>query len=189
MRAGCALFGAALFGALVARADAQGMSIHMHSGEGYAADGVLFEPTAGQAPFAAIVVIPDERGVIKQITDSAQDLAAAGYFVVVVDLNRGEAPGVAKLSDGQAMHDLNAALAFLSKQSRVRRDCFGALGWDSGGKYARRLAAVANSKVCAVAIREGSDLKVYPDAGRASDTGDVQQRTQRFFKAQLGSRR
>ena len=139
-------------GLLCTRAEAQGVNIHMHSAEGYAADGVLFEPATGEPPFPAILLIPDERGVTKRITDTAQDLSAAGYFVTVVDLNRGEPPDVAKRSGEQAWHDLNSALGFLAKQSRVRHDCVGVLGWQSGGTYALKLA-VADPKICTVVVR------------------------------------
>jgi carboxymethylenebutenolidase len=153
VRAGSAIPLALTFLALLfTRAEAQGVNIHMHSGEGYAADGVLFEPATGQPPFPAILLIPDERGLTKRVTDTAQDLSAAGYFVTVVDLNRGEPPDVAKHSGEQALHDLNAALGFLAKQSRVRHDCFAALGWQSGGIYALKLAA-ADPKICTVVVR------------------------------------
>lgn len=141
----------ALLALMIPRAQAQGVSIHMHSGEGYAADGVLFEPASGQAPFPALLLIPDEHGVTQLVTDTAQDLSAAGYFVTVVDLNRGQPPDVAQHSSEQAVHDLNAALSFLAKQSRVRHDCVGALGWQSGGTYALKLAA-ADPKICAVVV-------------------------------------
>jgi dienelactone hydrolase len=38
------------------------------------------------------------------------------------------------------MHDLESALAFLSGQSRVRRDRIGVLGWGMGARFALRLA-------------------------------------------------
>jgi carboxymethylenebutenolidase len=139
-------------GLLFTRAEAQGVNIHMHSGEGYAADGVLFEPATGEPPFPAILLIPDERGLTKRVTDTAQDLSAAGYFVTVVDLNRGEPPDVAERSGEQALHDLNSALGFLANQSRVRHDCIGVLGWQSGGTYALKLAA-ADPKICTVVVR------------------------------------
>jgi carboxymethylenebutenolidase len=123
----------------------------MHSAEGYAADGVLFEPT-GKEPFSAILMIPDERGLIKRLFDAAESLSAAGFVVVAVDLNRGEPAAVAQHSDEQAVHDLNAAFAFLSNQSNVRHDCVGAIGWGTGGAYALKLAA--DSRVCAVAIQD-----------------------------------
>jgi len=152
VRAGSAIPVALTLLALFTRAEAQGVNIHMHSGEGYAADGVLFEPATGQPPFPAILLIPDERGLTKRVTDTAQDLSAAGYFVTVVDLNRGEPPDVAKRSGEQALHDLNAALGFLARQARVRHDCVGALGWQSGGIYALKLAA-ADPKICTVVVQ------------------------------------
>jgi dienelactone hydrolase len=152
VRVGIVFCALTLLALLFTRAEAQGVSIHMHSAEGYAADGVLFEPATGQPPFPAILLIPDERGLTERVTDTAQDLSAAGYFVTVVDLNRGEPPGVAKHSSEQALHDLNAALGFLARQSRVRHDCLGALGWQSGGIFALKLAAV-EPKICTVVIR------------------------------------
>jgi carboxymethylenebutenolidase len=125
------------------------MRIHMHTGEGYAADGALYEP-AGQAPFAAIILVPDESGLTQRVSDAASGLAASGNVVVAVDLNRGESPSTAKRSDEQTRHDLNAALAFLSSQTNVKKGCFGAVGWGDAVKYVFELAA--SSKVCAVAI-------------------------------------
>jgi dienelactone hydrolase len=185
----------ALLALLFTRAEAQGVNIHMHSGEGYAADGVMFEPATGKPPFPAVLLIPDERGLTKRVTDTAEDLSAAGYFVTVVDLNRGEPPEVAKRSDKKALHDLNAALAFLAKQSRVRHDCVGVLGWQSGGLYALKLAA-ADAKICTVVVR-GAGL---PDAAvkraslhaqvMASDDPDedLRARTLTFLKTHLAER-
>lgn len=178
-----------LLGLLFTRAEAQGVSIHMHSGEGYAADGVLFEPASGQSPFPAILLIPDERGLTQRVTDTAQDLSAAGYFVTVVDLNRGQAADVAEHSAEQALHDLDAALAFLSKQSRVRQECLGVLGWQSGGLYALKLAA-ANAKICAVVVR-GAALP--PDSAKLRakvmvGSDDQLARTLMFFKTALQGR-
>jgi carboxymethylenebutenolidase len=121
----------------------------MHGDGAYAADGVLFRP-AGQPPFPAILLIPDGRGVTATAMEEAEGLAAAGYFVTAVDLNRGLAPGAASRSDSQAEQDIGAALAFIRSQSSVRQDRIGVLGWGSGGGFALRLAA--DSRVCAVAI-------------------------------------
>jgi len=177
---------------MIPRAQAQGVSIHMHSGEGYAADGVLFEPASGQSPFPALLLIPDEHGVTQLVTDTAQDLSAAGYFVTVVDLNRGQPPDVAKHSSEQAVHDLNAALSFLAKQSRVRHDCVGALGWQSGGTYALKLAA-ADPKICAVVV-----WGAVPSLDRAAvhaavmvsevDAKHLRASTLTFLKAHLADR-
>jgi dienelactone hydrolase len=185
-----------LLALLVTRAEAQGVNIHMHSGEGYAADGVLFEPAAGQPPFPAIVLIPDDRGLTKRVTDVAQELSEAGYFVTVVDLNRGQPPDVAEHSAERALHDLNSALGFLAKQSRVRHDCVGALGWQSGGTYALKLASL-DPKVCAVVVRggtpPGASLKLAKMHAQvmvqAADAEGLRTRTLAFLKAHLADRR
>ena len=135
---------------MFATAQAQsGSRIHMHGKGDYAADGALYVPT-GQGPFAAIILIPDERGLTRRVTDSAVSFVQAGYIVVAVDLNRGLAEGAAKRSDEQIRLDLDAALAFLAGQSNVRQRSIGAMGWGSGGISALRLAA--DGKIAAVAI-------------------------------------
>jgi dienelactone hydrolase len=140
----------AIVAAFVARAQAQsGIRIHMHGKDGYAADGMLYVPP-GQGPFAAILLIPDERGLTRRIGDSAQGFADAGYVTVAVDLNRGLSESAASRSAEQARLDLDAALAFLASQSNVRQDRIGVMGWGSGGISALQLAA--DGKVAAVAI-------------------------------------
>jgi dienelactone hydrolase len=140
----------ALIGLMSGRAQAQSsIRIHMHGKGDYAADGALYVPK-GQGPFAAIMLIPDERGLTRRVTDSAASFVEAGYIVVAVDLNRGLAEGAVKRSDEQIGLDLDAALAFLASQSNVRQDGIGAMGWGSGGISALRLAA--DGKVAAVAI-------------------------------------
>jgi dienelactone hydrolase len=139
-----------IIGLISARAQAQsGIRIHMHGKGPYAADGVLYVPP-GPGPFAAIVLIPDERGLTQRVTDSALNFVNAGYIVVAVDLNRGLPAADAQRSDEQIKLDLDAALAFLANQPNVRQDSIGALGWGSGGISALRLAAEA--KLTAVAI-------------------------------------
>lgn len=143
------LLGLVLWGLLAAQADAQGIRIHMHGDEGYAADGVLFRPS-GQPPFPAIILIPDERGITARVIDEATGLAAAGYVAVAVDLNRGLAANEARRSDEQAEHDVASALAFLSSQATVRQDRLGEEAWGSGGRYA--LLAAQDKRVRAVAL-------------------------------------
>jgi carboxymethylenebutenolidase len=150
-----------------AEAGAQGIRIHMHGDGGYAADGVLFRP-AGQPPFPAIVLIPDERGLTATTIEAAAGFAAEGYVVTAVDLNRGLAPDAAKRSDEQAAHDIDSALSFLRSQPSVRQDRIGALGWGSGGGYALHLAA--DPRVRAIAI-EGVEPSVdvpAPGKGHAA---------------------
>src|SRR5579871_5888770 len=93
---------------------AQGVRIHMHADEGTAADGMLFQP-AGNAPFPAVILIPDKKGFTREVTDSGEMLARAGFFTVVLDLSHGEPPGQ-DVPAASVRHDLDAALAFLGKQ-------------------------------------------------------------------------
>jgi carboxymethylenebutenolidase len=151
----------AVIGLMFATAQAQsGSRIHMHGKGDYAADGTLYVPT-GQGPFAAVMLIPDERGLTRRVTDSAVSFVQAGYIVVAVDLNRGLAEGAVKRSDEQIRLDLDAALAFLAGQSNVRQGSIGAMGWGSGGISALRLAA--NGKIAAVAIESLPPAQSLPN--------------------------
>jgi carboxymethylenebutenolidase len=147
---------ALLLGVLtIARTEAQsGIRVHMHGPDGYAADGLLYVPTS-QPPFAAIILIPDERGLTQKITDAGKRFADAGFFTVAVDLNRGMAEKATKRDEVQVRQDLDAAFAFIANQSDVRQHTIGAMGWGSGGLSVLRLAA--DSKVIAAAV-EGMPL-------------------------------
>ena len=134
----------------IARAQVQsGIRIHMHGQDGYAADGLLYTP-GSQPPFAAIVLIPDERGLTQRITDAGKRFAEAGFFAVAVDLNRGMAEQATKPDGRQIQQDLDAAFAYIAKQSDVKQGAIGAMGWGSGGLSALHLAV--ESRVTAVAV-------------------------------------
>ena len=117
----------------------QGIRVHMHGAEGYAADGTLYTPQGG-GPFAAIVLIPNERGITQRVSDSAARFVAQGFLVVAVDLNRGLPPDAASHSEEQSRHDVDAALSFLTAQTSVTRNAIGLVGWQSGGTCALRFA-------------------------------------------------
>jgi carboxymethylenebutenolidase len=127
----------------------QAAKIHMHLDDGYAADGLLFEPNGTQAT-AAVLLIHDEWGLTSGVIDEARDLAASGYLVVAIDLYRGRIAADAKqaallsreLSRDRALHDLKASIAFIHEQPNVRAGHIGVVAWSSGGAYALRLAAV-----------------------------------------------
>jgi carboxymethylenebutenolidase len=176
----------------------QAAKIHMHLDDGYAADGLLFQPEVAQAP-AALLLIHDDWGVTPALLDEARRLSVAGYLVVAVDLYRGrvaanakEAAGMAReLSRENVMHDLRAGLAFLRQQTSVRPNHIGVVGWGSGGTYALRLAA-AEPGVSAVVTRgspRGPDpgqLKPGKAAVLALSNGaDAQDRMREFLKAKL----
>ncbi|MBV9696604.1 MAG: dienelactone hydrolase family protein [Gammaproteobacteria bacterium] len=132
----------------VAPAQAQGVRIHMHADEGTAADGMLFQP-AGAAPFPAVVLIPDKKGLTPEVSDTGEALARAGFFTVVLDLSHGEPPGH-DVPAASVRHDLDAALAFLAKQTTLRPNDTGALGFGTGADYALELAAARKLRAAAL---------------------------------------
>lgn len=126
-----------------------GIRVHMHGGEGYAADGMLFTPK-GDPPSAAIVLIPDERGITRRLNEAVARFSERGFLVIALDLNRGLAPDAATHAEADALHDIDATLTFLQSQSSVRHEAVGLMGWHSGGSYAMRFAA--DQRVSAVLI-------------------------------------
>src|ERR1700754_4357668 len=88
-----AVLGALLLSPAVAPAQAQlqGIRVHMHGAEGYAADGMLYTPK-GEPPFAAVVLIPDGRGITARLNAAVARLAERGFLVIALDLNRGLGP-------------------------------------------------------------------------------------------------
>ncbi len=118
----------------------QGIRVHMHGAGGYAADGTVYSPS-GDGPFAAIVLIPDERGITQRLTGAAVRFVEQGFLVVVLDLNRGLPPEAATHSEEQSHHDLDAALSFVAAQTSVAHDAIGLVGWQSGGNCALGFAA------------------------------------------------
>lgn len=145
----------------------QGSKVHMHGQEGYAADGYLFEP-AGAGPFGAVLAIHDETGLGSYVRGEAQTLAAAGLITVAIDLYRGQGPASGKPSNEDALHDLNAALAFLRSLPTVRPGALCVAGWGMGADYALQLAK-QNHDIRAVAIT----LPTVPAAGDLSGIGSA----------------
>jgi len=177
----------------------QAAKIHMHLDDGYAADGLLFEPSGVTVAPAALLLIHDDWGVTRTVLDQARDLAASGYLVIAVDLYRGRVAANAKeavamareLSGESALHDLRASLAFIRQQTNVRPAHIGVVGWSSGGTYALRLAA-AEPGVSAVVMRgsaaapDPAKLKGVKAAVLAlPNAPDAQRRMQEFLKAKL----
>jgi dienelactone hydrolase len=142
----------------------QAIKIHMHDAGGYAADGMLYKPS-GQPPFAAIVLIPDKDGISERIQESAARFAAAGYFAVAIDPNRGMPRGLAKISEEEQQHDIEAAFAFIDAQTTVQKGDIAVAGWGAGGEPALRIAR--ESKVKAV-ILEDLDLTTLNGADGAT---------------------
>lgn len=155
VRAMCLALLAALVGESALGQDAaappQGIKVHMHGLEpGYAADGYLFQPL-GRGPFAAVLLIPDNRGIQDYVRLQGQALADAGMVAIAIDLFRGQPAEVGNSSEPNNVADLQAAMNFLHSTPIVSPKMLGVAGWGSGANYALRLAH-SDSRIEAVAL-------------------------------------
>jgi carboxymethylenebutenolidase len=137
-----------------------GKSVSYKSGD-ETVNAQLFTP-AGKGPFPALVVIHEWWGLNDWVKEQASKLADQGYVTLAVDLYRGQ---VAKTSDeahelmrgvpqDRAQKDLLAAYDYLSKQSIVKKDKIGSIGWCMGGGYSLDLT-LAQPKIAATVINYG----------------------------------
>jgi carboxymethylenebutenolidase len=123
--------------------------------------GVLCRPT-GEGPFPAVVLVHGDFGLTDWEKARAQELAAAGFVALAVDLYHGQTVSNVldahimdrAMPDEQVQGDLQAAVDYLSGRADVRREAIGIVGWDSGGGYALD-AAVHDARLRAVVICYG----------------------------------
>jgi carboxymethylenebutenolidase len=103
-------------------------------------------PVSG-APYPAIVLIPDVRGLYEHYRDVARRFAEEGFYTLAVDLySREGAPNlpdmesvfrwIAALPDRRVLGDLRAAVEYLSGRDDIRTDAIGVTGFCMGGQYA-----------------------------------------------------
>src|SRR5713226_5897177 len=105
-----------------------------------------------RGPAPGIIVIHENRGLLEHFKDVCRRLAKLGYVALTVDLASAEG-GTAKYSDlaqvtailgrtppDQLVAMLNAGVAYLQRQSAVRKDRIGAVGFCFGGGMTWRLA-------------------------------------------------
>ena len=100
----------------------------------------------GEGPFPALVLIHEAYGLNENMKDIARRFASEGYVALVVDLfaGRNHAVCMVRFMSGQllnplnnsSVHDLKAALTFLSKQTGVDDARLGAVGYCMGGSFA-----------------------------------------------------
>src|SRR5437660_10498223 len=105
-------------------------------------EGYLARPE-GEGPFPGIVVIHEAYGLNENIKDIARRFADQGYVALAVDLfaGRNRAICMFRLMGGlllnslnnSSIHDLKAALTFLSEQPGVSASRLGAVGYCMGG--------------------------------------------------------
>ncbi len=107
-------------------------------------DGYQARPEGG-GPFPALVLMHEASGLNENMKDIARRFANEGYVALAVDLFAGRNPTVCmvRFMGGQllnslnnsAIHDLKAALTFLSEQPGVDDSRLGAVGYCMGGSF------------------------------------------------------
>jgi len=112
-------------------------------------EGYLARPE-GEGPFPGIVVIHEAYGLNENIKDIARRFADQGYVALAVDLFTGRNRAICMFRvmsslllnslHNRSIHDLKAALTFLSEQPGVDDSRLGAVGYCMGGSFAIALA-------------------------------------------------
>jgi carboxymethylenebutenolidase len=110
-----------------------------------ALSGYLARPD-GEGPFPAVVVIHEANGITDNIRNVTQRLVEEGYIAFAADLFavQNRAVCMARLLGGMifnsldhsGIHDLKAALTFLTKQPGVDSTWVGAIGFCMGRSFA-----------------------------------------------------
>lgn len=131
-----------------------------HQREGY-----LARPE-GDGPFPGIVIIHEAFGLNENIKDIARRFADQGYVAFAVDLFAGRNRVICmfRFMSGQLLnslnssgvHDLKAALSFLSAQPGVDDSRLGAVGYCMGGSFAIAWAC-ADDRLKAIAPYYGTN--------------------------------
>jgi carboxymethylenebutenolidase len=108
-------------------------------------EGYLARPER-DGPFPGIVVIHEAYGLNENMKDIARRFADQGYVALAVDLFAGRNRAICMFQligglllrslNNRGVHDLKAALTFLSAQPEVDDARLGAVGYCMGGSYA-----------------------------------------------------
>lgn len=122
-----------------------------------------FSLPQGEETFPSVILIHDWRGLNDWIKDNADIFAKRGYAALAINLYRGkstvnlnEAQQLTNLlSKDRIIQDIQAALSFLSNQSKVDKNKIGLVGWGMGGEYAL-FAATKITTLKAAVINFGS---------------------------------
>lgn len=121
-------------------------------GQGGTLGGYLARP-AGKGPYPGVLVIHENRGITDYIQEVTRNVARAGFVGLSVNLvSRSLGPdypggsdeamqALGKLSDAEAMADLDAGVEYLRKQPVVFTNSIGCMGFCMGGRFSLLYAA------------------------------------------------
>jgi carboxymethylenebutenolidase len=135
--------------------------------------GYLARPD-GKGPYPGMIVIHENRGVTDYIQDVTKDIARQGYVGLAVNLlSRSLGPdyiggsdeardALGKLSDDEAMADLDAGVEYLKKQPVVFTNSIGCMGFCMGGRFSLLFAGRRNDLKAAVVFYGRPMNKITP---------------------------
>ena len=142
-------------------------------GKGVTLGGYLSWP-AGKGPYPGVIVIHENRGITDYIQDVTRNLAKEGYVVLSVNLVSrslgANYPGgsdeamnaLGKLSDAEAMADLDAGVEYLKRQPVVFTNSIGCMGFCMGGRFSLLFAAHRKDLKAAVVFYGRPVNKITP---------------------------
>jgi dienelactone hydrolase len=108
----------------------------------------LYRP-AGKGPFAAVILVPDAKGLADWVKEKAKKLAD-DYVVLALDL-----PGGKEHPDKKrVLAEIKEAVDYLAARSDVRAGHLGVIGWGAGGGAALE-AVTEDTRLRAVVDLDG----------------------------------
>ncbi len=128
-----------------------------------------FSTPEGTGPFPGIVVIQHQGGIDEFMQNMTRRLAEAGYAAAAPDLYHRDGPDCtddlvtrrSRLSDRRIINDINAAIGFFERQSRVDTSRLAVIGFCMGGRVAYMAAAVNPAFKAAVVYYPGNTFRAW----------------------------
>ncbi len=160
-----------------AKSDVQSENVRFE-GKGGTLGGYLSRP-GGKGPYPGVVVIHEIMGITDYMKDVTKDLAREGYVGLAVNLVSrslgADYPGgsdearnaLRKLSDDDAMADLDAGVEYLKKQPVVFTNSIGCMGFCMGGRFSLLFAEQRKDLKAAVVFYGPIINKITPLQSRS----------------------
>jgi len=159
--------------------------------------GIFVAEPEGPGPHPSLIVIQEAFGVNDQIKSVTQRFAEQGYIAASPDLfHRFEQKLVSyddmetaintilKLSDDMVMADIDATLAHLKRQSNVKTDRIGVIGFCFGGRTAYLVATRSKEVAAAVGFYGAGIADPHNPDAPITHSQDIQAPILLFFGAE-----